>query len=111
MHKMTIYWFYLLGAIAFEIIGTTCIKFSDGFTKLPASIATLITYSISIYLLSLSVQKIDVSTAYAIWSGIGIVCITFIGMYLFKDQMDLMKATCITLILIGVIGLNLTEGH
>ncbi|MFT7433157.1 MAG: small multidrug resistance pump [Alphaproteobacteria bacterium] len=108
---MVIYWLYLFGAILLEVVGTTCIKFSEGFTKALPTAIVIITYILSSYLLSLSVRKIDVSTAYAIWAGLGIVCISIIGIYLFEDGMDWVKAAFIALILIGVVGLNLTESH
>ena len=102
-------WFLLILGICAEIIGTTSMKLSEGFTKLAPSIAIFVFYGLSLTLVTLSLKKIDVSVAYAIWSGVGTAAIAGIGFFFFKEQLSPIKICCILLIVIGVIGLNLAE--
>ncbi|MEY8761838.1 DMT family transporter [Chryseobacterium tongliaoense] len=98
---------YLLLAIVFEIIATTFLKKSEEFSKLLPSVVTVIGYSAAFYFLSLTLRQIPVGITYAIWSGIGIVCITIIGIIAFKQVPDLPAVIGIALIIIGVIVINL----
>lgn len=104
MDKLSL--FYLFLAIIFEISGTTCMKLSQGFTRLVPSLAMFILYGLCFTFLTISLKKIEVSVAYAIWSGVGTVSITLIGIILFKESSSLIKLISIALITIGVIGLN-----
>lgn len=104
MDKLSL--FYLFLAIIFEISGTTCMKLSQGFTKLLPSLAMFIFYGLCFTFLTISLKKIEVSVAYAIWAGVGTVSITLIGITLFKESSSLIKLISIALITIGVIGLN-----
>jgi len=70
---------YLAFAIVAEVIGTSFIKASDGFTKLVPSVVVLVSYLISFYLLSLVLRTIPVGIAYAIWAGLGIVLVTIVA--------------------------------
>ena len=106
-----VYWFYLILAIIFEVIGTTSMKLSDGFTKTLPSILMFVFYILSLTALTFALKKFDVSTAYAIWSGIGTALITVVGFYLFKESLTPMKIVSIGLIIIGVIGLHLSGEH
>ncbi len=101
------YWFYLAGVIALEAAGTTAMKLSEGFTKLVPSILLFVFYAASFVALTFAIRKIDVSTAYAIWAGIGTVLITAIGVLYFRESATLLKLLCIGLIILGVVGLNL----
>lgn len=85
-------------------------KFSEGFTKLLPSILLLLFYLGSLLFLTLALKKIDVSVAYAVWSGMGIVIISVVGLFYFNEQLSFMKVIAITLIIIGVITLNISEG-
>jgi small multidrug resistance pump len=98
---------YLLLAIVFEIIATTFLKKSEGFSKVLPSIITVIGYSAAFYFLSLTLKQIPVGVTYAIWSGVGIVFITLIGIVVFKQIPDLPAITGIILIIIGVMIINL----
>ena len=106
-----LYWFYLMLAIVFEVIGTTSMKLSEGFTKTVPSVLMFVFYIASLTALTFALKKFDVSTAYAIWSGVGTTLITIVGFYLFKESMSPMKIISIGLIIIGVIGLNLSGEH
>ena len=104
-------WVYLTIAIIFEVIGTTAMKLSDGFTKLIPSIAMAIFYIASLAVLTLALKKIDMSIAYAIWAGVGTSLITIIGIIYFKEPITLIKTISVLLIIIGVVGLNLSNSH
>ncbi len=105
-----IYFLYLLVAICFEIIGTTCLKLSQGFSQLIPSILTVVFYALSFGFMSLTLKKIDVGVAYAIWSGLGTALIATIGVLWFKEPMTILKLSSMVLIVLGVMGLNLSGG-
>lgn len=101
-------WIYLSIAIVFEVIGTSFLKLSEGFTKLIPSIAVIICYASAFFLLALSLKKIEVGAAYAIWSGVGTALIALIGILHFNESISLLKIISLSLIVMGVIGLNIT---
>ncbi|WP_018970219.1 DMT family transporter [Rubritalea marina] len=97
---------FLLVAILAEIIGTSALKASDGFTKVVPSSIVLVAFSVAFYFLSLSLRSIPVGVAYAIWSGVGIVLISIVGWVVFKQSLDLAAMLGIGLIVAGVVVLN-----
>jgi len=99
-------WVLLLFGIISEVIGTTSMKLSEGFTKLLPSISIFVFYGLSLTLVTLSLKHIDVSMAYAIWSGLGTAIITTIGILFFKESVSIMKILSIAAIIAGVIGLT-----
>lgn len=101
---------YLVLAIITEVSGTTAMKLSQGFTKMIPSVVMFVFYLLSITLLTLALKTIDVSVAYAIWSGLGTAIIATIGILLFKESLSLIKVISILMIIAGVIGLNLSGG-
>ncbi|WP_238902040.1 MULTISPECIES: DMT family transporter [unclassified Clostridium] len=101
-------WLYLILAIMFEIISTTLLKVSNGFTKIAPTIGTFFGYILCFTFLSMALKKIDISVAYAIWSAAGIVILTVIGVFIFKESINALKIVSIVLIVIGVVGLNLS---
>ncbi|HXI91104.1 MAG TPA: multidrug efflux SMR transporter [Blastocatellia bacterium] len=103
-------WLYLVLAILLEVSGTTCMKLSEGFTRLVPSILLVVFYTLSFGMLTLALKKIDVSVAYAIWSGVGTALIASIGVLWFKEPATAMKLISLGLIIMGVVGLNLTGG-
>lgn len=103
------HWFYLAGAILFEVAGTTSMKLSQGFTRLGPSLLIFVFYAISFVSLTFAVKKIDMSVSYAIWSGVGTALIAIIGVYFFKESMTILKIISIVLIIVGVVGLNLHD--
>ena len=102
------YWLYLAGAIVLETAGTTSMKLSHGFTKLVPSILIFLFYSASFASLTFALKGIDVSLAYAIWSGIGTVIIATIGILYFHEPATVLKIVSIGLIVIGVVGLKIS---
>lgn len=98
---------FLFLAIGFEIIGTSFLKLSEQFTQFWQSIISIFAYFIAFFFLSLVLKTIPVGIAYAIWSGVGIMCITFIGFWFFKQQLDLPAIIGLILIILGVVVINL----
>lgn len=105
---------YLFLAIASELIGTTCLKKSEGFTRLIPSCIMVVAMVCAFYFLSIAIRTIPVGVAYAIWSGVGIVFITLIGVVFFRQVPDLPAIIGLLLIVAGVVVINLfskTAGH
>ena len=102
----------LLLAIAFEIAGTTALKASAGFSKPTPTVVMVVCYLLCFALLGLSLKGLDVSVAYAVWSGLGTAAIAIIGFAVFHEEVNPIKVGCIVLIVVGVVGLNLNaSGH
>lgn len=101
------HWLFLAGAIALEIAGTTSMKLSQGFTRVGPSVLLFLFYLGSIVALTLALRRIDVSVAYAIWSGVGTAAISVIGILFFREDVSAIKLVSIGLIVAGVIGVNL----
>lgn len=97
--------------IIFEVLGTFSMKLSQGLTKPIPSVLIFIFYGICFSTFALVLKKVDLGFAYALWSGIGTLVITIIGVFYFKETMSLVKMASIALIIFGVIGLKLSSGH
>jgi small multidrug resistance pump len=102
-------WAYLTLAIVFEVAGTTSLTMSKGFTRLVPTLLILPAYVISFGLLGFAIRDIPVSVAYAIWSAVGTAAIAVIGIVLFREPITVAKVGFIGIIIIGVVGLQLTE--
>jgi small multidrug resistance pump len=100
------HWVYLMLAIVFEVIGTTMMRMAHGFTRLTPSILLFVFYGVSFALMTVAIKKIDMSVSYAIWSGLGTALIAVIGYVWFREPATAAKIASITLILIGVVGLQ-----
>lgn len=105
------YWLYLAVAIALEVAGTTSMKLSEGFTRLTPSVLIFLFYAASFVALTFALKKIEVSVAYAVWSGVGTALVTAIGVYYFRESATVFKFLCILFIIIGVVGLSLNEAE
>jgi small multidrug resistance pump len=103
------YYYLLLLAIAFEVCGTTCMKLSDGFSKLIPSIMIFVFYAASFSVFTLALKRLDVSIAYAIWAGLGTALITVIGIFWFKEPVNALKMISLIVVVAGIVGLNLSE--
>lgn len=101
------HWLFLVGAIALEVAGTTSMKLSAGFTKLVPSLLLFVFYGASFIALTFALKKIDVSVAYAIWSGVGTALIVIIGIMYFREAVTALKLVAIFVIIVGVVALNL----
>jgi small multidrug resistance pump len=95
-------WGLLLAAIICEVIGTTSMKLSNGFTKLGPSLLMVLFYGLSLVALNFSLKEIPVGTAYAIWSGVGVTLIAVIGFMFFNEKISILKIGAIALIIIGI---------
>lgn len=102
-------WLFLVIAGGFEIWWAIGLKYSQGFTKLAPSIITIVGMIASFYFLSLALKSLPLGTAYAIWTGIGTVGTVILGIVLFKEPMDAIRLFCISLIIIGIVGLKLVS--
>lgn len=104
----------LLLAIISEVLGTSALKASQGFTRLGPSLVVLAGYSLAFYLMSLTLKAIPVSTAYAIWSGLGTAATVLVGVLVWREALDLPRLLGIALIIGGVLVLNMCSpsgGH
>ncbi|MCC5647776.1 multidrug efflux SMR transporter [Nostoc sp. CHAB 5824] len=106
---MSTSWIYLLAAILFEVSGTTCMKLSQGFTKIGPSILIVVFYVLCFTFLTLALKKLEVSVAYSVWAGLGTVLIAIIGIIWFRESATLIKLISIALIIMGVIGINASQ--
>ena len=103
-------WLYLIAAILFEVAGTSALKLSQGLTKLVPSLAMALCYALSFVMMALAIKRIEVSVAYAIWSGLGTALITVVSLLVFKEPLTALKLVSLALIIGGVVGLNLGGG-
>ena len=101
------YWFYLFIAIIFEVAATLSIKQVMVTNNSYWIISVVLCYLISFSLVGISVQKIDLGTAYAIWAGMGTTLIVILGWLFFKEEMNLIKILGVGLIILGSIILKL----
>ena len=99
-------WAYLLTAIVAEVIATSALKASDGFSKLLPSVITVAGYAVAFYCLSLTRRHIPVGVAYAVWSGLGVVLITAVAWLVFGQKLDLPALIGMGLIVAGVVVMN-----
>jgi small multidrug resistance pump len=97
-------------AIVLEVSGTTCMKLSQGFTRILPSVSMFLFYGLSLSALTLALKSIDVGLAYAVWSGLGTALIVTVGVLWLREPLNVLKVVSLTLIIIGVIGLNLSGG-
>ena len=100
-------YFLLFLAIVSEVIGTSALRASAGFTRLGPSLIVVAGYAAAFYLLSLTLKQLSIGTAYAIWSGLGTALIAIIGVIVFRESFSLWQGAGIVLIVAGVVLLNL----
>ena len=97
---------WLALAIGTEVVATTALKLSDGFTRLGWVAVVVVGYGISFYAMSVALRSIPLGVVYAVWSGVGTAAIVLIGFVLFREMLDAIKLAGIGLIIIGVVMLN-----
>ena len=106
------HYLYLFISTATEIIGTSFLKTSEGFTKLWPTLGTLLSFGICFYFLSLTIKFLPLNITYATWAGLGLVLTTIISVIVFKENVNLISIISIGLIVIGVVLLNVFgESH
>ncbi|ARP96070.1 DMT family transporter [Bordetella genomosp. 13] len=96
-------WLYLAIAIAAEVVATSALKSSDGFTRLWPSVITAAGYAVAFYFLAVTLRTIPMGVVYAIWSGVGIVLISLVGWVVYKQHLDVPAILGILLIVAGVV--------
>jgi small multidrug resistance pump len=107
-------WAALGGAIICEVVGTTLLQQSQQFTRPWPTVGMAVCYGLAFYLLSVALKQMPVGIAYAIWSGLGVVAISVIGLVLFRQKLDVPAVVGLTMIVGGVIVINVfskTTGH
>lgn len=100
-------WLLLGLAIVAEVVGTSALKASEGFTRLGPSVVVVLGYAVAFFCLSLVLKTLPVGVTYAVWSGLGIVLITLVAWLLYGQTMDLAGFIGMGLIVAGVAVLNL----
>ncbi len=102
-------WTYLLFAGLLEITWAVGLKYAQGFSRPLPSIFTIVAMIASFWFLSKAVQSIPLGTAYAVWTGIGVVGTTLLGIILFAEPRDAVRLVCIAMICTGILGLKLVQ--
>jgi small multidrug resistance pump len=105
------HWLFLGCAIVLEVAGTSAMKLSDGFTRWLPSALIFVFYAMAFIALTFALKKIEVSVAYAIWSGVGTALIALIGIVWFGESVGTLKLISLALIIMGVVGLNMSVAH
>lgn len=101
-------WVWLVLAILLEVAATVFMKLSDGFTKMAPTLLMTLLYGLSFIPLALALKRMEIGTAYAVWSALGTVLVTAAGVVLFKESISPQKVASIGVIIIGVVFLSLT---
>ena len=104
-------WILLAGAIAAEVTATSALKLSEGLTRLLPSVVVAVGYILSFMLLAQALKQLEVSVAYAIWSGVGTAAVAVIGMLALKEPVTAAKILGIGVIISGVAILNLAASQ
>ena len=100
-------WLLLAAAIFAEVIGTTALKATDGFTRPVPTALVMASYGLAFYLLAQTLRNIPVGIAYAVWSGLGTALIVIVGWWLYGQRLDAAALAGIALIVAGVLVMNL----
>lgn len=103
-------WFLLIVAILLELTGTTCMKLSNGLSRLWPTVAMFASYFACTGCMAVAAKKIDISIVYGVWCGVGIAVISVIGVVVFKETMTPMKISGLILVLLGTVLLKLSPG-
>ena len=104
-------WLLLIGAVVMEVIGTTALKLSDGLTRLVPTLVVIVGYGLAFTALAFVLKRIEMGVAYAVWAGLGTALIALIGVIFFDESLNPLKVGSLSLIIIGLIGLNLAGSH
>lgn len=102
-------WLILALGILVEMSGITCMKLSEGFSKWVPSTLTFVFMGIGLAVMIFALKRFDLSFAYAVWAGLGILFVTVIGILYFKEPVTALKIASMILVVLGVTGLNIDE--
>ena len=100
-------WLILFAAGLCEIGWAVGLKYTDGYTRLWPTVATVATMALSVFLLGLALKTLPLGTAYAVWTGVGAVGVAILGIILFNESVDPLRIGSIALIVAGIVGLKL----
>lgn len=100
---------YLLVAILFEIVGTSMLKLSNGFTNLIPSIILVVSFGLAFLMIALSLKTIPLSTGYSIWAGVGTAGTAVVGVLFFNEILSVINVIGLIIIIIGVVIMNLAK--
>ena len=104
-------WVFLFVAGLLEVFWATCLKLSEGFSRLGWSAATVAGMLASFFFLSQAIKTLPMGTAYGIWTGIGALGAVVVGIVLFKEPASAARLFFAALLLAGIVGLKVTSGH
>ena len=107
-------WVFLTIAIVAEVVGTSALKASEGFSRPVPALITAAGYAVAFFFLALTLRTIPMGVAYAVWSGVGIVLISLVGWFAFRQSLDTPALIGLGLIVAGVVvinGFSNTAGH
>ncbi len=104
-------WLILVIAGLFETAWAIGLKYTDGLTRLWPSLFTAVAMAISLALLGVALKTIPVGTAYAVWTGIGALGTVILGILLLDEPSDFKRLVCISLIVLGIVGLKMVSPH
>ncbi|MGB6769400.1 MAG: multidrug efflux SMR transporter [Methyloceanibacter sp.] len=102
-------WIFLSVAILFEVAGITSLKLSRGFAEMWPSVGVFVFYVCSAAAVVLALRRLELSVAYAIWSGVGTALTAMIGFAYFREPLTLIKLASLALVVLGVVGLSLAS--
>ena len=102
---------FLLVAVSLEVVGTTALKASNSFTNLVPTMITIVAYIVGFYMLSLVMRTMPVGITYALWSGLGIILITVLSTFVFKEIMDFPALIGMGFIILGIAIIQLFSSH
>jgi small multidrug resistance pump len=102
-------WLFLAAAILFEVAGITSMKLSRGLSEPGPSLAVIVFYVFSAAAVILALKRLELSTAYAIWSGVGTALAAAIGVAYFREPLTLFKIGSLALVILGVVGLSIAS--
>ena len=100
-------WLLLVMAGVFEVTWACAMKYSNGFSVMLPSVVTVVGYIASAVFLALALKHLPLGTAYAMWTGFGIVGTSILGIFLFREKMSIPQMICVLLIMIGIVGLKI----
>ena len=102
-------WFLVIIAGMFEVGWASTLKLTEGFTRLWPSLLNLCLMALSVYCISTAVKSLPIGTAYAVWTGSGAIGAVVVGIIFYKDPISLLRLLFLGLIVVGIIGLNITS--
>lgn len=109
-HMILHSWLSLAVAIVFGVLGTISLKLSHGLHRSRAAMFLVVFYTISFIALTFAMKHLDLSVVYAVWSGVGTILVATIGILYFEESVSVKKIVFLLLIVLGVLGIHLSDG-